>query len=346
LIIEMSAPSRHTKVLTCQYSAAIKADHPNLWFYMNPRDISEWFIMVTNLRPPLAGGEFVFRLGAPPNFPLSPPSFTALTPNGVFDLGGEICISIGTFHAKDAPSADGASGWRPALGMVGFAREVVNGMIVSDGLATGIRILQTSPAEKKKFAEESRAYNVKHIREIWEGLQAYRTENPELAAVRNHAIYEASHMLRRHCKPLGVDEFAGRLRPALGEEGWAIIAGVLPKEGELFAESVEHICRVATEYEFPVRALLLRALCARIVWEHGKDPDLFRAKFQELVGAIPDFCGQSCRELVPSALRQISALPEAFIAIHTELEEFIICDDIDLKSTLGQKLVCRVQTLI
>ena len=37
--------------------------------------------------------------------------------------------SVGEFHHDDAPGPDGAHGWRPALGMAGFAVQVVNGLV-------------------------------------------------------------------------------------------------------------------------------------------------------------------------------------------------------------------------
>ena len=52
-------------------------------------------------------------------------------------------------------------GWRPSLGMPGFAEQVVNGLIC--GVESGIRIGNASPEEKKRYADQSKAWNAANL---------------------------------------------------------------------------------------------------------------------------------------------------------------------------------------
>ena len=126
-------PPATARVLANQYRIALAKPFEHLLVWADEADLRRWFFLVVGLEPPFAGGEFVFLLTAPDTFPQEPPKFEFLTPNGVFEPGGPICISIGEFHAHDAPGASGGQGWRPCLGMLGFAREVVNALVSTVG---------------------------------------------------------------------------------------------------------------------------------------------------------------------------------------------------------------------
>jgi ubiquitin-conjugating enzyme E2 J2 len=121
----------------------------------------------------------------PDEFPHKPPRLIFLTPNGLFIPGHKVCISVGEFHTNDGPGRDGAYGWRPALGMSGFAAQVVNALICSDTLGSGIGIAHSSPAEKQKLAESSRAYNAAHYPNIVADLEVYVLANPRAEPVVN-----------------------------------------------------------------------------------------------------------------------------------------------------------------
>jgi ubiquitin-protein ligase len=150
------------RILLSQFKRFSLSAHPNLLAVMDESDTRTWYYLAGGLGAPVSG-EYIFKLTAPDTFPARPPRFECLTPNGVYDLGGPVCISIGEFHAKDKPGATGSYGWRPVLGMNGFAQEVVNGLICSRDLTKdGVRILETTAAEKTLLAQASRAYNATH----------------------------------------------------------------------------------------------------------------------------------------------------------------------------------------
>ena len=151
-----------TKILSNQFKNALATNDSNLIPFMDPIDVKNWFFLIKGLEDPFNNGEYIFKLTAPLDFPHNPPKFEFCTPNGVYDLGGAICISVGEFHTNDKPGKDGAHGWRPSLGMYGFARQVLNGLICYDGLESGIRLITTSTEIKQKLANNSVEYNIKY----------------------------------------------------------------------------------------------------------------------------------------------------------------------------------------
>lgn len=172
------------KILQAQYNRAIKNPHPNLKLGMDDSDVTVWYYMIYGLDD-FKDGQFIFKLTAPPSFPHKPPKLEFLTPNGVFGLGGSVCISIGEFHSDDFKNInldytygtlnnhisikekdDGDYGWRPSLGMNGFAIQVLNGYICADQLDHGIRINVKSMDVRKKLAIKSGDYNKKNNNHI------------------------------------------------------------------------------------------------------------------------------------------------------------------------------------
>lgn len=187
-IIAIVKPStrmaRQNKILKYQYKFAMKTDLPNLLVIMDETNIATWYFKVLNLPDPYLDGEYIFKLEVPTTFPKAPPIFSFLTPNGVFEPGGKICISIGEFHTEDHDdNPEGSYGWRPALGMIGFAQEVVNGMIVPDYLNDGVRIETSSKKQKKMYSELSIKYNQEHYAELELQFDAIETDHPTLNAV-------------------------------------------------------------------------------------------------------------------------------------------------------------------
>ena len=174
--------------MLAQSAAALADPHPNLLGPVfgdgDDEDLRVWNFMIGGLDSPFRGGEFVIRLQAPPEFPMKPPSFEVLTPNGVYEPGGAICISIGEFHAKDAPGATGGNGWRPALGMKGFATEALNGLICHKELSSGIRIKIETPAAMAVHAKRSHAFNAGRFPALARAFERALAANPETAVAK------------------------------------------------------------------------------------------------------------------------------------------------------------------
>lgn len=102
-------------------------------------------------------GEYLCRMEAPHDFPFNPPQFYMLTENGLYGVEKKVCISIGEYH-KDQ--------YRAALGMAGFANQLVSGLIGWRDMGGGIEIHRTDVATKKRFAAASRAKNHQNFPEI------------------------------------------------------------------------------------------------------------------------------------------------------------------------------------
>lgn len=127
-------------------------------------DVHNVYVMVKNLPDEYRNGEYLFKLRIPDEFPDKPPELYALTPNGLFLIGGQICVSIGTFHQNDyGKDNSGGYGWRPAIGLSGFIMNgIINALLHFDEDDKGIRIKIQSPDIKKQLANESVEYNKKH----------------------------------------------------------------------------------------------------------------------------------------------------------------------------------------
>lgn len=194
LISEMAAaadrpkgpcPQSLVRILPAQLRNLIANPIPYLTAVPDPTDLRIWYVRIAGLDTPYKHGEYIFTLTVPDEFPHKPPRLIFLTPNGLFIPGHKVCISVGEFHTNDGPGRDGAYGWRPALGMRGFALEVVNALICSDTLGSGIGIAHSSPAEKQKLAEASRAYNAAHYPAVVADLEEYVLANPRAEPVVN-----------------------------------------------------------------------------------------------------------------------------------------------------------------
>jgi ubiquitin-protein ligase len=179
------ADPRLAKIMLAQHKNFNADPYPHLLAISDEQDLRIWYFLVGGLDDPFLHGEFIFKLTAPDSFPEKPPRFEFCTENGVFHPTGPICISVGEYHTNDRPGKTGAYGWRPALGMKGFAIQVVNGLICYEGLESGIRIQNSSAAEKKAFAKNSRATNARKFPDLYRRFEEIITESPDIEPVRN-----------------------------------------------------------------------------------------------------------------------------------------------------------------
>jgi len=155
-----------------QFQKAIRDPEEMVKFTIDERDPQTWYIEVRNLwgkEGELEGGRYLFKMWAPEDFPFKPPKFTALTPNGVYEINQSICISIGEYHADQ---------YMATLGMLGFAKELANGMTCWKDMGHGIGIvhMQNSIADKRKWCRDSGAYNTKNNAEIVAKIESTYTE--------------------------------------------------------------------------------------------------------------------------------------------------------------------------
>lgn len=102
-------------------------------------------------------GEFLVRLECIDRFPFTPPRYRFMTPQGLFEVESPTCISISEFHKEN---------YNGALGISGFARELVNALIYWKDIDYGIGIINSTIEDKTALAANSRAYNAAHYPDI------------------------------------------------------------------------------------------------------------------------------------------------------------------------------------
>lgn len=353
----MAAP-RLARVMLYQLKAVLAEDHPNILVVVDDSNVRRWHFLATNLPPPYVGGEYIFRLDAPESFPQKPPTFQFLTPNGVFVPGGPICISIGEFHATQARGAEGSYGWRASLGMVGFAREVVNGLVVSGALESGIRIAIASPSARARVAASSAAFNRKNHAELMADFAQFEEAHPDNAAVRLRRMWRAAAAAGGAAydpPPAGLRELFAE---GFGGDAWPVLAGSLGPlaadgGGGLLGRLAPRVREALAERDAAARLALARALHARILWEEraGGDEDAenthFAEAFAAFLEALPGVCGSASAETVPCAMAAAAAAPgaPAFPRLHADLAGFLRAADIDAKARLGAALAARALAL-
>jgi ubiquitin-protein ligase len=150
-----------TKIMLAQIKKARNEKDDFMAFAIDETEPRVFYFLVKNIsgdEDEFVGGEFIFKLVATNDFPHKPPKFFAVSRNGVYVSGDDnvkasgkrICISIGEYHEDK---------YRPALGMYGFAKNVISGLIGWRSLGEGYGLLKTTIADKKVISAESRALN-------------------------------------------------------------------------------------------------------------------------------------------------------------------------------------------
>jgi hypothetical protein len=176
----MAATSiRKVQVMMGHFGFACKTPEATLIFSMNKDDVCKWTIVIRNLvgnDGEFEHGEYLADMIAPEGFPVDPPEFYFKTPNGVYDIDVKVCVSIGEYHKADFPAA---------MGMVGFATQLISGFIGWKDLGGGINILTTSAKKKSELAQASKAFNRKHYMSKLEELNS--------AFVAYSASWDLSH---------------------------------------------------------------------------------------------------------------------------------------------------------
>lgn len=156
--------NRRNKIILSQFKKITERKDTYIKYLI--RDVNEWYIKIYGFdgdNNEFADGEYIAKLTIPEEFPYKPPSFAMMTPNGVYDMGGPICISVGEFHSQN---------YLPVLGIGGFAYQLLSGFIGWKSLGSGIRLLDTTIEKKKQFAINSKIYNQKHLKEIDDAIDA------------------------------------------------------------------------------------------------------------------------------------------------------------------------------
>ena len=142
---------RLNRIMHAQYNIAISEHDEFIKYYMDENNTRIWYILLSGFdgyRGEFTDGQYLVRMEFTDKFPIDPPWFYFMTPNGVYKPGEKVCIDIGGYHKTNYPSA---------LGARGFAKQLVSGLIGWKLLnkSGGINIVKTKVEAKQKLAKES-----------------------------------------------------------------------------------------------------------------------------------------------------------------------------------------------
>ena len=147
---------RQTAIMMAQFKKATAEPNEFIKFVMSEDNACVWYIRLSGFagnEDEFVGGEYDCRMVAPIDFPFNPPSFYFLTHNGLYEVETKVCINIGEYHKDE---------YRAALGMAGFANQLVSGLVGWKEMGGGINIVKTTTVKKKELAQVSCAYNREH----------------------------------------------------------------------------------------------------------------------------------------------------------------------------------------
>eukprot|EP00854_Cymbomonas_tetramitiformis_P003430 gene3430-4310_t len=118
---------------------------------VNEANILEWhFLLQGPPDTPYVGGWYIGKLKFPDDYPFKPPGIMMLTPNGRFKTGERLCLSMSDFHPEL---------WNPMWSVANVLTGLLSFMC-EDTPTTGS--IETSAEQKKNFAHESLAFNLKN----------------------------------------------------------------------------------------------------------------------------------------------------------------------------------------
>lgn len=160
------------------------------------------------------GAVFLGYLSFPQNYPDTPPDFTFITPNGVFEPNsGTPCVSIGRFHSSD---------YKRGTGLNGFIMSIYGIFTAPETLGRGIRVIYRK-GKTQKISKDSVAYNIEHHPEI---LESFRETYPDFDL--RQAVMHLSAM----------GKTPQEIHKAATESNLEFFRAVAPERAEEFAKAI------------------------------------------------------------------------------------------------------------
>lgn len=120
--------------------------HPSSFFYAAPleSDLFEWHFSVRGPPDtPFSAGIYHGRILLPAEYPLKPPEIILLTPNGRFEVGKRICLSVTAHHQET---------WQPSWGIRTILTALVGFM---PSKAEGVGALDYPDEDRRGLARKS-----------------------------------------------------------------------------------------------------------------------------------------------------------------------------------------------
>lgn len=127
-----------------------KFSFPNLFLRYKDDDILTWYFLVHDLKEtPFEGGIYFGKVMLDKEYPLKPPNFIFITPNGRFETYKKICTTFSAYHQETYTST-----WNILTMMEGMIS-----FMTDTNPQSGIGSINTSLKEKKILALESLCWN-------------------------------------------------------------------------------------------------------------------------------------------------------------------------------------------
>lgn len=126
---------------------------PNLILRYNENDLLKWYFIVYDLKDTeFENGIYFGKIILPSEYPLRPPDFIFITPNGRFQTEKKICTTFSAYHQETYTST-----WNILTmmeGMISFMTDLKPDI--------GLGSMESTTEDKKQFANSSLAWNLRN----------------------------------------------------------------------------------------------------------------------------------------------------------------------------------------
>lgn len=125
--------------------------------FPNEKNIKEWYFLIRGPSDShYKGGRYLGKIIFPSEYPLKAPDYYMLTPNGRFETGGKICLTISSFHNES---------WQPIWNVSSILEAFISIMVAD--VDSGIRHIKKDKTTRQTLASQSDAYNKTNYKEIY-----------------------------------------------------------------------------------------------------------------------------------------------------------------------------------
>lgn len=127
---------------------------PNLILRYNEDDLLKWYFIVYDLKDTaFENGIYFGKITLPSEYPLKPPDFIFITPNGRFQTEKKICTTFSAYHQETYTST-----WNILTmmeGMISFMTDLNPDI--------GLGSMESTIEDKQQFAKDSLEWNLRNL---------------------------------------------------------------------------------------------------------------------------------------------------------------------------------------
>lgn len=124
---------------------------PNLILRYSESNLLTWYFIIHDLQnTPFTGGVYFGKILLDSQYPLKPPHFIFITPNGRFETNKSVCTSFSAYHQETYTST-----WN----IMSMMQGMISFMTDTDPEAKGVGSIQSSQEVRTQLAQESLQWN-------------------------------------------------------------------------------------------------------------------------------------------------------------------------------------------